>query len=60
MSHIVLTISSLLACIGAISINHNENSVLLAQMGWPELEEDKEHQSGWNGTFDNRVVLTNG
>jgi len=29
-------------------------------MGWEELETDAAHQPGWNGTFDNRVVLTNG
>lgn len=29
-------------------------------MGWEELEQDDGHKAGWNGTFDNRVVLTNG
>jgi hypothetical protein len=60
MSNIVVAISSLLALIGAISITHQDNSVLLAQMGWEELEADEAHKPGWNGTFDNRVVLTNG
>jgi len=56
MSYVLIIISSLLAITGAILIQ-NENSV---HSRWEELENDEAHKAGWNGTFDNRVVLTNG
>ena len=59
---LILLFSTILISVSCINIRYRPEALVVPEFVEEGIVDEKTdtHKAGWNGTFDNRVILTNG